>query len=206
MLVQSRARLRFVSIPPRKMRLIADSVKGMPVEKALGILNFSPRIAARHVAKTIKSAAANALSNEGTDNLKPEDLVIKSIYVDAAPTAKRIRFQSMGRVFRIRKRHCHLTVLVEGEMETEAPKQKKAPRKASAKAEDKAEKTGAKKATAKKRGTGAKKTTTKKTGTKTKASGSKAASTKKAATRKTSTKKTETKSTASKSTAKKTDK
>lgn len=115
MLVRATARLRYVSIPPKKMRLVANIVKGLPVEKALNILNFTPRIAAHHIAKTLKSAAANALSLEGTDHLKPESLLIKKITVDAAPTAKRIRFQSMGRVFRYRKRHCHLTVVLEGE-------------------------------------------------------------------------------------------
>jgi large subunit ribosomal protein L22 len=97
------------------MRLVANTVKGLPVEKALSILDFTPKIAAHHIAKTVKSAVANALSLEGTDHLKPENLYIKKITVDAAPTAKRIRFQSMGRVFRIRKRYCHLTVVLEGE-------------------------------------------------------------------------------------------
>ncbi|MFC1475329.1 50S ribosomal protein L22, partial [Candidatus Zixiibacteriota bacterium] len=114
MLVNSTARLKYLSIPPRKMRLVADTVKGMPVEKALGILNYTPKIAAHHLAKTLKSAAANALSQEGTDHLRPEDLLIKNIIVDAAPTAKRIRFRSMGRVYRYNKRFCHLTVLLEG--------------------------------------------------------------------------------------------
>ncbi|MFQ6008454.1 MAG: 50S ribosomal protein L22 [Candidatus Zixiibacteriota bacterium] len=120
MVVQSTARLRYVSIPPRKMRLVANLVKGLPVESALNILNFTPKIAAQHIAKTLKSATANALSLEGTDHLKPENLVIKSITVDAAPTAKRVRFQSMGRVFRIRKRYCHLTVVLEGETDVVA--------------------------------------------------------------------------------------
>jgi len=120
MLVKATARLRYVSIPPRKMRLVAGLVKGLPVEKALNILNFTPRIAAHHIAKTVKSAAANALSLEGTDHLRPESLHIKKITVDAAPTAKRIRFQSMGRAFRYRKRHCHLTVMLEGETDVVA--------------------------------------------------------------------------------------
>ena len=124
MLVKATARLRYVSIPPRKMRLVAGLVKGLPVEKALNILNFTPRIAAHHIAKTVKSAAANALSLEGTDHLRPESLHVKKITVDAAPTAKRIRFQSMGRVFRYRKRHCHLTVVLEGE--TDVPADSKA--------------------------------------------------------------------------------
>ncbi len=139
MIVNATARLRFVSIPPRKMRLVAGSVKGLPVQKALDILNFTPKIAAHHLAKTLKSAAANALSLEGTDNLKPEDLFVKSIIVEAAPTAKRIRFQSMGRVFRYRKRFCHLTIVLEGNMEEdEQPKSKKRAARAKKKAADEA--------------------------------------------------------------------
>lgn len=107
------AGLRYVSIPPRKMRLVANMVKGLPIEKALDVLNFTPRIAAKHIANTLKSAAANRLSIEGTDSLRPEDLYVKEITVQAAPSAKRIRFQSMGRVFRYKKRHCHLSILLE---------------------------------------------------------------------------------------------
>ncbi len=132
MLVKSSAQLRFLSIPPRKMRLVADTVKGLPVEKALGILNFTPRIAAHHLAKTLKSAAANALSKEGTDRLNAENLTIKNIVVDEAPTAKRIRFRSMGRVYRYRKRFCHLKVELEGQMDVVEEK-KAAPSKVSAK-------------------------------------------------------------------------
>lgn len=106
------------------MRLVAGLVKGLPVERALNILNFTPKIAAHHIAKTVKSAAANALSSEGTDRLKPESLVVSRIVVDAAPTAKRIRFQSMGRAFRYRKRYSHLTVVLEGETDV-APKSKR---------------------------------------------------------------------------------
>ncbi len=113
MAVQTSARLKYVSIPPRKMRLVARLVKGMPIQKALDVLNFTPRVAAHHIAKTLKSAAANALSIEGTAHLKPEDLMVKNIFVDAAPMVKRIRFQSMGRVFRYRKRSSHLTIILE---------------------------------------------------------------------------------------------
>lgn len=135
MIVTSTARLRYVSIPPRKMRLVANMVKGMPVQKALDVLNFTPKIAAKHIARTVKSAAANALSIEGTDVLKAEDLSIKNILVDAAPTAKRIRFQSMGRVYRYKKRFCHLTVLLQGESET-TPVASKPKKKAKAKSKD----------------------------------------------------------------------
>jgi len=135
MVVTSSARLRYVSIPPRKMRLVAGMVKGLPVQKALDILNFTPRIAARHLAKTVKSAAANALSTEGTDVVKAEDLRVKNIIVETAPTAKRIRFQSMGRVYRYRKRYCHLTVTLQGETEEAAQSVRRAKKKSSDAAE-----------------------------------------------------------------------
>ncbi|HKK21999.1 MAG TPA: 50S ribosomal protein L22 [candidate division Zixibacteria bacterium] len=141
MVVTGKARLRYVSIPPRKMRLVAGLVKGLPVEKALGILNYTPKVAARHMAKTLKSAAANVLSKEGTDHLHPEDLVIKKILVDAAPMAKRIRYRSMGRVYRYYKRYCHLTIEIEGRADTPAPKRASA---RSAKTEEAGEKAGAK--------------------------------------------------------------
>jgi large subunit ribosomal protein L22 len=160
MIVTSTARLRYVSIPPRKMRLVADMVKGMPVQKALDVLNFTPRIAAKHIAKTVKSAAANALSTEGTDALKAEDLCIKNITVDAAPTAKRIRFQSMGRVYRYKKRFCHLTVLLQGQSEG-APAALKPKKKTKAKDESSTDGKPVKKAVKSKPKAGAKKTTAK---------------------------------------------
>jgi large subunit ribosomal protein L22 len=175
MMVSATAKLRFVSIPPRKMRLVANQIKGLPVQKALDLLNFTPKIAARHVAKTLKSAAANALSQEGTDRLHPEDLTVKSIWVDDAPTAKRIRFRSMGRVYRYRKRFCHLTVLLEGEMRTEEkPARKPTKRATKAKAEDEGESKPTGKATRKPAKKSGAKAAAKKTGTK-KAAAKKAA-------------------------------
>jgi large subunit ribosomal protein L22 len=190
MLVKSTARLKYVSIPPRKMRLVANMVKGMPVEKALNVLNFTPRIAAHHIAKTLKAAAANALSVEGTDNLKPEDLTVKNIIVDEAPTAKRIRFQSMGRVFRYRKRFCHLTIHLEGNAEADEAAR---PTKGRAKKADKGEQTEAPaksaKKTTKKPAAKAKKTPAKKTAkAPAKKTAQKKAATKKAADKKTTAK------------------
>lgn len=160
------AKLRFVSIPPRKMRLVAEMVKGMKVQEALDVLNFTPRIAARHLAKTVKAAAANILSEQGTDHINAEDLYVANVTVDDAPTQKRIRFQSMGRVFRIRKRFCHLSVWVaeseaavkarEAALEAErakgktsAPKPKRTARKTSGKAKAKTAAKTTKKTTAK---------------------------------------------------------
>lgn len=184
MLVKATAQLRYLSIPPRKMRLVANTVKGLPVEKALGILNFTPRIAAHHLAKTVKSAAANALSKEGTDHLSPEALRIKNITVNAAPTAKRIRFRSMGRVFRYRKRFCHLIVELEGH--TDVPAEKKAA-KTPAKDADAPKKSAKGKSTAKRKTA---KTTTRAKAKKT-ATGTKTAAKKKAAAPKTRKKKEE---------------
>ncbi len=171
MATQTVARLKYVSIPPRKMRVVADLVKGLPIEKALDILNYTPRIAARHLAKTLKSAAANALSLEGTDHLKPEDLWVKNIIVDEAPTQKRIRFQSMGRVFRYRKRYSHLTVILEEQAHVEEPKMKAGPTRKKAKAADTETEPGA--------GTKTRKTAKKKATSKQKAAAKKAAGKKK---------------------------
>jgi len=112
---------KYLSIPPRKMRIVGDLIKGRPVEDALNILNFTPRIAARHMANTLKSAVANKLSFEGTDQLQPEDLLVKNVTVEPGPTAKRIRFRAMGRAFHIRKRFCHLNIFLEERPDLERP-------------------------------------------------------------------------------------
>ena len=184
MLVKAIAKLRYVSIPPRKMRLVADMVTGQPVEKALGVLNFTPKIAAFHLAKTLKSAVANALSVEGTGHLQAEDLVVRKIQVDAAPTAKRIRFQSMGRVFRVRKRYCHLLIEVGADVDLEE-RSKAAVRPRSKKAAAETEETAA--------STAVKKTAKKKPAAK------KTAAKKKPAAKKTAARKTAAKKTAAKS-------
>ncbi len=123
-MMQAIARIKYLRMSPKKMRRVAALVKGKPVEEALNILNFTPKAAAHPLAKTVKSAAANAIAAVGTARLRAEDLSISRILVDEAPTAKRVRFQSMGRVFRIRKRFCHLMVEVEGEPVQEEPKKR----------------------------------------------------------------------------------
>jgi large subunit ribosomal protein L22 len=148
----------------RKMRLVADLVRGKPVDEALDMLSVLPRGAATPVFKTVKSAAANALAVEGTAKLKSEDLRIKSIYVDGGPVMKRIRPMGMGRAYRLRKRLCHLTVVLEGEHE--AVEEKSAPRRKATRAP--AKKSAAKKPAAKKSAKkSAQKTAAKKVGTKT---------------------------------------
>ena len=101
---------KYVRRTPRKARLIADSVKGMPVSEALALLEFSPRHAATDVAKVIKSAAANA---EHNFNLNREDLFLKLLLVDEGPTMKRIRPVSRGMAHQYFRRTSHITAIVE---------------------------------------------------------------------------------------------
>lgn len=117
--MQATARLRYLLMSPRKIRRVVELVKGKSVEEALSILKFTNKAAAAPLSKTIKSATANALAIEGTSRLKAEDLSIASIRIDEGPRAKRIRYQSMGRVFRYCKRFSHVTVVVEGTVREE---------------------------------------------------------------------------------------
>ena len=102
-----RAKARYVRVAPRKARLIADQVRGMPVDEARTLLAFSSRGAARDVARLIESAAANAEANH---ELISDDLRIAEICVDEGPTLKRWRARARGRATRIEKRTSHLTV------------------------------------------------------------------------------------------------
>ena len=140
------ARARFMRGSARKMRQVVDLVRGKPVDQALNMLSMLPKAAARPVFKTVKSAAANALAAEGTANLKTEDLSIKKIFVDGGPIMKRIRAMGMGRAYRINKRMCHLTVVLEGEADTSS-----ATASASKKGARAARPTGAKSGAAKKK-------------------------------------------------------
>jgi ribosomal protein L22 len=102
-----RAKARFVRVAPRKARLVADQVRGMPVAEARTLLAFSSRGAARDLARLIDSAAANAEANH---ELVAEDLRISDIRVDEGPTLKRWRARARGRATRIDKKTSHLSV------------------------------------------------------------------------------------------------
>jgi large subunit ribosomal protein L22 len=110
--MEAKARAKFVRMSARKVRRVADLIRGKNVEDALNILTFTPKTAAVILEKTLKSATANALNEEGTAKLKAEDLRIKSILVDGGPIMKRIRPMGMGRAYRIRKRTNHITIVV----------------------------------------------------------------------------------------------
>ncbi|MDP3024461.1 MAG: 50S ribosomal protein L22 [candidate division Zixibacteria bacterium] len=121
------ARAKFSRGSARKVRRVVELIKGKNVEEALNILSFVPKYAAKYLEKTLKSASANAINQEGTAKLKAEDLFIKKIFVDGGPIMKRIRPASMGRAFRIRKRTNHLTIVVSNEIEGKKKKEIKEP-------------------------------------------------------------------------------
>ena len=102
-----RAKARYVRVAPRKARLVADQVRGMPVEEARTLLAFSSRGAAQDLARLIDSAAANAEANH---ELVAEDLKIADIRVDEGPTLKRWRARARGRATPIHKKTSHLSV------------------------------------------------------------------------------------------------
>jgi ribosomal protein L22 len=101
------ARARYVRVAPRKARLVADLVRGLPLEDALPLLRFSTRSAAQDIRKLLESAAANAETNH---DLVADDLLIKDIHVDEGPTLRRYRPRALGRATRINKRTSHIAV------------------------------------------------------------------------------------------------
>lgn len=110
--LEARAVQKHLRRSPRKVRLVADAVRGMQVDKAIKRLEFSKKGSALDVIKVIKSAAAN-LRNKFEDVRADDDsLYIKRIYVDEGVTLKRIQPAPRGRAHRINKRSCHITVIV----------------------------------------------------------------------------------------------
>jgi large subunit ribosomal protein L22 len=107
--METSAKHRHAKISPQKCRLVADQVRGLPVEKALTLLTFSNKKAAVMVRKVLESAIANAEHNDGADI---DELKVSSIYVDQGPVMKRMRARAKGRGNRIIKRTSHITVTV----------------------------------------------------------------------------------------------
>src|ERR1700755_3696711 len=105
------AKLRNYPTSPRKMRLLADLIRGMQVEKALAVLEHNPKHPAVPMRKLVLSAISNwKQKNEGGDE---GQLVVKTIFVDGARTLKRMRPAPQGRGYRVRKRSNHVTVIVD---------------------------------------------------------------------------------------------
>ena len=104
------AHARNIRIAPRKVRLVVDSVRGMPVNRAMSQLQLMPQKAARDVFKAVKSAVANAENNYGLD---AGDLVVKQIWANEARMLKRWRARAHGRVSPLLSRSSHITVVVD---------------------------------------------------------------------------------------------
>jgi large subunit ribosomal protein L22 len=107
--MQAEAKLKYARISAQKVRLVADQIRGLQVEKALNVLSFSPKKGAGVIKKVLESAIANAEHNEGADI---DELKVAAVMVDEGPTMKRIRARAKGRANRIMKRTSHITLMV----------------------------------------------------------------------------------------------
>ena len=108
-ILEARAELKYARIAPRKVKIVADLIRGKNVDEALAIVKFTPKASSEIVEKLLKSAIANAENNHGMDRSK---LVVSSIYANQGPTLKRIRPAAKGSAVRIRKRTSHITIVL----------------------------------------------------------------------------------------------
>lgn len=108
--MEVRAQAKYLRIGPQKARYVVNMVRGMQAEKAINVLRFTPKKAARMVHKLVSSAVANAEQRADVD---VDALYIKTIYVDEGPVLKRWRPRAMGRATRILKRTSHITVVLD---------------------------------------------------------------------------------------------
>ncbi len=108
--MEAKAVAKYIRMSPRKVRLVADLIRGKSAEEADQILKYTNRRAAASVRKVLKSAVANAVNNH---DLLEDQLVVKAAYVDEGPTLKRILPRARGRADVIKKRTSHITVIVE---------------------------------------------------------------------------------------------
>lgn len=107
--MQVQSKLKMARISAQKARLVADQIRGLPVERALEVLTFSEKKAGALMKKLVDSAIANAEHNEGADI---DELRISEVQVNEGPTMKRLRARAKGRANRILKRTSHITITV----------------------------------------------------------------------------------------------
>ena len=107
--METKALLRNVHLSDQKGRLVADQIRGLKVDRALNILNFSPKKGAVIIKKVLESAIANAEHNDGADI---DELRVKTIYIEQATPLKRFEARAKGRGNRILKRTCHIFITV----------------------------------------------------------------------------------------------
>jgi large subunit ribosomal protein L22 len=109
LILQAKAIAKYIRIAPRKVRIVADLIRGKAVGEAFAILQHTPKAASEVVEKVLKSAVANAEHNY---DMNTDELFVCAVYVDQGPTAKRIHPRSRGQAFKILKRSSHVTVMV----------------------------------------------------------------------------------------------
>ena len=108
--MEGRASIKNVRVSARKARLVVDAVRGKRVPEAIAVARFLPQKTATDIERLLKSVAANAENNYDLD---PEDLWVKAIYADDGPSFRRFKAKARGRVGRIQRRTCHITVVAE---------------------------------------------------------------------------------------------
>lgn len=108
--MQAKAQARYVRVTPQKARRVLNLIRGLPAGEASMVLRFSPQNVSDQINKVLASAVSNAANNQGVD---PRRLVVSEAFVDEGPTMKRFRPRAQGRGYRIDKRTCHITVVVE---------------------------------------------------------------------------------------------
>ena len=107
--MEARAHLRYARIAPRKVSVVLDLIRGEDLDKALAILQYTPKAACEPLLKLVKSAAANAENNH---NMDKNNLYVAECFVCPGPILKRIRPRAQGRAFRVLKRTCHVTIVL----------------------------------------------------------------------------------------------
>ena len=107
--LEAKATLKYARISTRKVKIVADLIKGKNVNEALAIVKFTPKAASEIVEKLLKSAIANAENNH---NMNSQNLYVAEIYANQGPTLKRIRPAAKGSAVRIRKRTSHITIVL----------------------------------------------------------------------------------------------
>jgi len=111
--MQTKSTGKFLLSAPRKIRLVADEIRGYSYPEAMDILRFIPRKGSRYIESVLKTARSNAVSLQ--KDLREEDLYIKKVYVDMGPTLKRFRPRARGRGMRRLKRMSHITIVLSNE-------------------------------------------------------------------------------------------
>ena len=125
--IRAHAQAKYVRVSARKARLVLDHIRGRSVPEARTILAFTTRDVAIDIEKVLRSAVANAEANHGLDG---DDLVVEAAFADEGPTLKRWKPRARGRVNRIRKRMCHVTIVLVEQPEQQTPRRRRAAAKA----------------------------------------------------------------------------